>query len=64
MAGSSKDKSGTEGMEQRQILYLVPENPAPIRFGGADAFTFTRGYMDIHGKEYPSSIVDSHGKEV
>ena len=54
---------GTEGMEQRQVLYLVPENPAPIRFGGADAFTFTRGYMDIHGKEYPSSIVDSHGKK-
>jgi hypothetical protein len=54
---------GTEGMEQRQVLYLAPENPAPIRFGGANAFTFTRGYMDIHGKEYPSSIVDSHGRQ-
>jgi hypothetical protein len=54
---------GTEGMEQRQVLYLVPENPVPIRFGGTDAFTFTRGYMDIHGKEYPSSIVDRHGKK-
>jgi hypothetical protein len=54
---------GTEGMEQRQVLYLVPENPAPIRFGGADAFTFTQGYTDVHGKEYPSSIVDSHGKK-
>jgi hypothetical protein len=53
----------TEGMEQRQVLYLEPENPAPIRFGGADAFTFTRGYMDIHGKEYPSSIVDNQGKK-
>lgn len=37
---------GTEGMEQRQVLYLVPENPAPIRFGGADAFTFTQAYME------------------
>jgi hypothetical protein len=54
---------GTEGMEQRQVLYLVPENPAPIRFGGADAFTFTQAYMDVHGKEYPSSIVDSHSKK-
>jgi hypothetical protein len=57
-----KTTQGTEGMEQRQVLYLVPEKPAPIRFGGADAFTFTQGYMDIHGKEYASSIVDSHAK--
>jgi hypothetical protein len=53
---------GTEGMEQRKVLYLVPEDPAPLRFGKAEAFTFTRGYMDAHGKEHPSSIVDSHGK--
>jgi hypothetical protein len=54
---------GTEGMEQRQVLYLAPENPAPLRFGEANAFTFTRRYMDTYGKEYPSSIVDSHGKQ-
>jgi len=58
-----KTTQGTEGMEQRQVLYLVPEEPAPIHFGGANTFTFTRGYMDIHGKEYASSIVDSHGKK-
>jgi hypothetical protein len=58
-----KTTQGTEGMEQRQVLYLVPEEPAPTHFGGANAFTFTRGYMDTHGKEYASSIVDSHGKK-
>lgn len=55
-------RQGTEGMEQRKVLHLVPENPVPLRFGKAEAFTFTRGYMDVHGKEHPSSIVDSHGK--
>lgn len=58
-AGTSQ---GTEGMEQRKVLYLVPENPVPLRFGKAEAFTFTRGYMDAHGNEHPSSIVDSYGK--
>jgi hypothetical protein len=42
---------------------LYPDNPTPIRFGEADTFTFIRGYMDIHGKEYPSSIVDIHSKK-
>jgi hypothetical protein len=42
---------------------LYPDHPTPIRFGEADAFTFARGYTDVHGKEYPSSIVDSHGKK-
>jgi hypothetical protein len=46
---------GTEGMEQRQVLYLTPENPAPIRFGNAEIFTLSR--------ERPSSVVDSHGKQ-
>lgn len=45
---------GTEGVEQRQTLYLVPENPAPIRFGKAEMFTFTGGsIVDSHGKQYP-----------
>ena len=42
---------------------LHPDDPTPIRFGEADTFTFIRGYRDIHGKEYPSSIVDSHSKK-
>jgi hypothetical protein len=42
---------------------LYPDDPTPIRFREADTFTFIRGYTDIHGKEYPSSIVDSHSKK-
>jgi hypothetical protein len=42
---------------------LYPDHPIPIRFGETDTFTFTRGYSDIHGKEYPSSIVDNQGKK-
>ena len=42
---------------------LSLDDPSPTRFGEADAFTFVRGHTDIHGKEYPSSIVDSQGKK-
>ena len=40
------------GPGQNQILYVAPDDPAPIRFGPSGAFTFARG-----------SIVDSYGKE-
>jgi hypothetical protein len=40
------------GPGRNQILYVAPDDPAPIRFGPSGAFTFARG-----------SIVDSHGKE-
>jgi hypothetical protein len=40
------------GPGRNQILYVTPDDPAPIRFGPSGAFTFARG-----------SIVDSHGKE-
>jgi hypothetical protein len=36
--------------------------PSPIHFGEGGKFTFTRGYIDVHGNKHPPSIVDSHGK--
>jgi hypothetical protein len=42
------------GPELSQILYIVPEDPRPVRFGPSGAFTFARGsIIDNHGKEYP-----------
>ena len=57
------DKGGAAPWLARagQALYL--DDPTPIHFGETDAFTFVRGYMDEHGKEYPSSISDSEGKK-
>lgn len=40
------------GPGRNQILYVAPDDPAPIRFGSSGAFTFARG-----------SIVDSQSKE-
>lgn len=42
------------GSRRNQILYVAPDDPAPLRFGPAGAFTFARGsIVDDHGKEYP-----------
>jgi hypothetical protein len=49
-----RTSQGTEGMEQRQVLYLVPEDPTPIRFGEANEFIFAGEFIvDSHGKKYP-----------
>lgn len=53
------------GPEQNQILYVAPDDPAPIRFGAGDAFTFAHGtIVDNRGKEYhlPQSTYDDFAK--
>ncbi len=53
------------GPGRRQILYVAPDDPAPIRFGPSDAFTFARGSIeDSHGREYhwPQSTYDDFAR--
>jgi len=42
------------GAELSPILYVLPDDPGPVRFGPSDAFTFARGIIaDSRRKEYP-----------
>ena len=53
------------GPGRNQILYVAPDDPATIRFGPSNAFTFARGSIeDSHGKEYnlPQSTYDNFAK--
>jgi hypothetical protein len=53
------------GSGRSQILYVVPDDPAPIRFGPSNAFTFARSaIVDSHGKQYrlPQSTYDDFAK--
>ncbi|HEX4275713.1 MAG TPA: hypothetical protein VHZ74_10180 [Bryobacteraceae bacterium] len=52
--GRVKTAQESVGPELSQILYIVPDDPRPVRFGPGDAFTFARGsIIDNHRKEYP-----------
>jgi hypothetical protein len=49
------------GPGRNQILYVAPDDPAPIRFGPSGAFIFAHGsIVDSRGKEYhlPQSTFD------
>lgn len=53
------------GPGRNQILYVAPDDPAPIPFGLSDAFTFAHGsIVDIRGKEYhlPQSTYDEFAR--
>jgi hypothetical protein len=53
------------GPGRNQILYVAPDDPAPIRFGPSGAFTFKHGsIVDSRGKEYhlPQSTYDDFAK--
>jgi hypothetical protein len=53
------------GPGRNQILYVAPNDPAPIRFGPSGACTFTHGsIVDSRGKEYhlPQSTYDEFAK--
>ncbi len=42
------------GPDLSQILYIVPGDPRPVRFGPGETFTFARGSIsDNDGKDYP-----------
>jgi hypothetical protein len=46
-------KTAQESIGQNQILYVAPDDPAPIRFGPSGAFTFVAGsIVDGNGKSY------------
>src|SRR5665213_992223 len=59
--GRIKSAQEWVGPGRNQILYVMPDDPAPIRFGPLGAFTLARGsIVDSHGKEYnlPQSTYD------
>jgi hypothetical protein len=61
----AKTAQETVGPELSQILYIVPDDPTPIRFGPSDAFTFARGLIiDNRAKEYalPQSTYDDFAR--
>jgi hypothetical protein len=63
--GRVRTAQGWIGPGRSQILYVAPDDSAPIRFGSSDAFTFARGsIVDSHGREYhlPQSTYDAFAR--